>query len=178
MVSCFDSTLQLDLFIDGIPYGDLVCLFDLSEKDRLCIEKGQVPKRAHRKSVEDEDEDEDEEVDYDAPIEKRVLRRKHRNYLSSQGFGDMDEEEMRKSCVFENLDEQLDALKLDMKVQDAEVDVSDVDDDWEEQEARHHLKDLSKKVVVSEQQKKRVKVFKPKVKKMNGETYGQLTQLL
>ena len=54
------------------------------------------------------------------------------------------------------------------------VDVSDVDDDWEEQEARHHLKDLSKKVVVSEQQKKRVKVFKPKVKKMNGETYGQL----
>lgn len=172
MVFYLVLVLIVDLFVDGIPYGDLVCLFDLSERDRLCIEKGQVPKRAHRRSVDDEEED--EEPDYDAPIEKRMLNRKHRNYLSSQGFGDMDEDEMRKSCVFDNLQEKMAALKLDMEVQDAEVDVSDVDDDWEEREARKHLKDLSKKVQVPEKQKNRVKVFKPKVKKVNGETYGQL----
>lgn len=44
---------------------------------------------------------------FDAPIERRVLNRKHHNYLSSQGFGDMDEEEMRKSTVFENLQEKM-----------------------------------------------------------------------
>lgn len=162
-----------DMFVDGIPYGDLICLFDLSEKDRLCIEKGQVPKRAHRRSVEEEEED--EEPDYDAPIERRMLNRKHRNYLSSNGFGDMSEDDLRKSCVFgDDLKEKMAALKLDMEVQNAAVDVSDVEDDWEEQQARHHLKDLSKKVQISEKQKNRVKVFKPKVKKAHGEVYGQL----
>lgn len=155
---------------------DLVCLFDLSEEDRLCIEKGQAPKKAHAKKVVKEEvvsEEEEEDVDYDAPIEKRMLNRKHRNYLSSQGFGDMDEEEMRKSCMFDNLQEKMAAMKLDMEMEDAEVDVSDVDEDWEEKEARHHLKDLTKKVVVPEKQKK-VKVIKPKYKKVGGETYGQL----
>ena len=156
---------------------DLVCLSDLSEEDRRCIEKGEAPKKAHAKravrgEVVSEEEDSDE-VDYDAPIEKRMLNRKHRNYLSSQGFGDMDEEEMRKSCMFDNLQEKMAAMKLDMDVEDAEVDVSDVDEDWEEKEARRHLKDLTKKVVVPEKQKK-VKVIKPKYKKVGGETYGQL----
>ena len=155
--------LTVDLFVDGIPYMDLVCLFDLSEEDRLCI----APKRQ-----ESSDEDSDE-VDYDAPIEKRMLNRKHRNYLSSQGFGDMDEDEMRKSCMFDNLQEKMAAMKLDMDVEDAGVEVSDVDEDWEEKEARRHLKDLSKKIVVPEKYKK-VKVMKPKYKKVGGETYGQL----
>ena len=74
--------LTVDLFVDGIPYMDLVCLFDLSEEDRLCIERGEAPKRAHKKRApkrqESSDEDSDE-VDYDAPIEKRMLNRKHRN---------------------------------------------------------------------------------------------------
>ena len=168
--------LTVDLFVDGIPYMDLVCLFDLSEEDRLCIERGEAPKRAHKKRApkrqESSDEDSDE-VDYDAPIEKRMLNRKHRNYLSSQGFGDMDEDEMRKSCMFDNLQEKMAALKLDMDVEDAGVEVSDVDEDWEEKEARRHLKDLSKKIVVPEKYKK-VKVMKPKYKKVGGETYGQL----
>lgn len=43
----------------------------------------------------------------------------------------------------------------------------------EEAEARRHLKDLSKKVVVPEKQKK-VKVIKPKYKKKDGQMYGQL----
>ena len=68
---------------------DLVCLFDLSEEDRKCIERGEAPKKSHAKrAVKGEMvSDEDSEVDYDAPIEKRMLNRKHRNYLSSQGFG-------------------------------------------------------------------------------------------
>ena len=53
------------------------------------------------------------------------------------------------------------------------MEVSDVDEDWEEKEARRHLKDLSKKIVVPEKYKK-VKVMKPKYKKVGGETYGQL----
>ena len=165
----------VDLFVDGIPYMDLVCLFDLSEEDRLCIERGEVPKRAHKKRVQKKEEssDEDSDVDYDAPIEKRMLNRKHRNYLSSQGFGDMDEDEMRKSCMFDNLQEKMAAMKLDMDVEDAGVEVSDVDEDWEEKEARRHLKDLSKKIVVPDKYKK-VKVVKPKYKKVGGETYGQL----
>ena len=84
-----------------------------------------------------------------------------------------DEDEMRKSCMFDNLQEKLDAMKLDADVEDAEVDVSDVDEDWEEKEARRHLKDLTKKVVVPEKQRK-VKVIKPKYKKVGGEMYGQL----
>ena len=154
---------------------DLVCLFDLSEEDRKCIERGEAPKKAHAKRAVNGEmvSDEDSEVDYDAPIEKRMLNRKHRNYLSSQGFGDMDEDEMRKSCMFDNLQEKMAAMKLDADVEDAEVDVSDVDEDWEEKEARRHLKDLTKKVVVPEKQRK-VKVIKPKYKKVGGETYGQL----
>ena len=88
-------------------------------------------------------------------------------------FGDMDEDEMRKSCMFDNLQEKMAAMKLDMDVEDAGVEVSDVDEDWEEKEARRHLKDLSKKIVVPEKYKK-VKVMKPKYKKVGGETYGQL----
>ena len=80
---------------------------------------------------------------------------------------------MRKSCVFDDLEEKMHKMNLNMDVEDADVDVSDVDEDWEEAEARRHLKDLSKKVVVPEKQKK-VKVIKPKYKKKDGEMYGQL----
>lgn len=144
---------------------DLICLFDLDEKDRLCIERGEVPKNREI-SV-------DEDVDFDAPIEKRMLHRKHRNYLSSKGFGDMSEEDMRKSGVFDDLEQRMSKMNLKMDVEDADVEVSDVDEDWEEAEARRHLKDLSKKVVVPEKQKK-VKVIKPKYKKKDGQMYGQL----
>ena len=157
----------VDLFVDGIPYMDLISLFDLDEEDRLCIERGEVPKKKKRASSDEED------IDFDAPIERRVLNRKHHNYLSSQGFGDMDEEEMRKSTVFENLQEKMAAMKLEMELEDAGVEVSDVDEEWEEEQARRHLKDLSKKVVVPEKQKK-VKVIKPKYKKKDGEVYGKL----
>ena len=146
---------------------DLISLFDLDEEDRLCIERGEVPKKKRHASSDDED------IDFDAPIERRMLNRKHRNYLSSQGFGDMDEEEMRKSTVFENLQEKMAAMKLEMELEDAGVEVSDVDEEWEEEQARRHLKDLSKKVVVPEKQKK-VKVIKPKYKKRDGEVYGKL----
>ena len=82
---------------------------------------------------------------------------------------------MRKSCVFDNLQEQLRKMKLDVEVDDAGVDVSDVEEDWEQAEARRHLKDLSKKVVVPEKQKKKMlKVMKPKYKKKDGQMYGQL----
>lgn len=161
--------LLVDLFVDGIPYMDLICLFDLDEEDRLCIERGEVPKKKKRQNSSPDDDD----IDFDAPIERRVLHRKHHNYLSSQGFGDMDEEEMRKSTVFENLQEKMAAMKLQMDIEDAGVEVSDVDEEWEEEQARRHLKDLSKKVVVPEKQKK-VKVIKPKYKKKDGEMYGQL----
>ena len=156
----------VDLFVDGIPYMDLISLFDLDEEDRLCIERGEVPKKKKRTSSDEED------IDFDAPIERRVLNRKHHNYLS-QGFGDMDEEEMRKSTVFENLQEKMAAMKLEMELEDAGVEVSDVDEEWEEEQARRHLKDLSKKVVVPEKRKK-VKVIKPKYKKKDGEVYGKL----
>ena len=80
---------------------------------------------------------------------------------------------MRKSTVFENLQEKMAAMKLEMELEDAGVEVSDVDEEWEEEQARRHLKDLSKKVVVPEKQKK-VKVIKPKYKKKDGEVYGKL----
>ena len=164
-----DGVLIYDLFVDGIPYMDLMCLFDLNEEDRLCIERGEVPKKKRRPS------DDDDDLDFEAPIERRMLHRKHRNYLSSQGFGDMSEDDMRKSCVFDNLQEQLRKMKLDVEVDDAGVDVSDVEEDWEQAEARRHLKDLSKKVVVPEKQKKKMlKVMKPKYKKKDGQMYGQL----
>ena len=135
---------------------DLICLFDLDEKDRLCIERGEVPK--NRKISVDEDV---------------ALFAHHRNYLSSKGFGDMSEEDMRKSGVFDDLEQRMSKMNLKMDVEDADVEVSDVDEDWEEAEARRHLKDLSKKVVVPEKQKK-VKVIKPKYKKKDGQMYGQL----
>jgi len=80
---------------------------------------------------------------------------------------------MRKSTVFENLQEKMAAMKLEMELEDAGVEVSDVDEEWEEEQARRHLKDLSKKVVVPEKQKK-VKDIKPKYKKKDGEVYGKL----
>ena len=170
---------DVDLFVDGIPYMNLISLFDLSEEDRLCIERGEIPKKKHNKKqshpaevISEGSEDETERAEFEAPIEKRMLHRKHRNYLSSQGFGTMSEDDMSQRHMFDHVNEKMKAIHVE-DAEDAEVDVSDVDDDWEEDMARHHLKDLSKKVVVPERQKK-VKIFKPKYKKVNGETYGQL----
>ena len=159
---------------------NLISLFDLDEEDRLCIERGEIPKKKkkHHKTsrpaevLSEGSEDEDDNVEFEAPIERRMLNRKHRNYLSSQGFDMMSEDDMSQRHMFDHVDEKLSAMHVD-KPEEAEVDVSDVDNDWEEEAARSRLKDLSKKLVVPERQKK-VKVFKPKYKKMNGEVYGQL----
>lgn len=160
---------------------NLMSLFDLDEEDRLCIERGEIPKKKKKKQhkvsrpaevLSEGSEDDDANVEFEAPIERRMLNRKHRNYLSSQGFGMMSEDDMSQRHMFDHVDEKLSAMHVD-KPEDAEVDVSDVDNDWEEEAARSRLKDLSKKLVVPERQKK-VKVFKPKYKKMNGEVYGQL----
>ena len=159
---------------------NLISLFDLDEEDRLCIERGEIPKKKkkHHKTsrpaevLSEGSEDEDDNVEFEAPIERRMLSRKHRNYLSSKGFGMMSEDDMSQRHMFDHVDEKLSAMHVD-KPEEAEVDVSDVDNDWEEEAARSRLKDLSKKLVVPERQKK-VKVFKPKYKKMNGEVYGQL----
>lgn len=159
---------------------NLISLFDLDEEDRLCIERGEIPKKKKHHKVtrpaevisEGSGDEEEEEVEFEAPIERRMLNRKHRNYLSSQGFGTMSEDDMSQRHMFDNVDEKMQSIHVD-RAEEAEVDVSDVDNDWEEEVTRGRLKDLSKKLVVPERQKK-VKVFKPKYKKVNGETYGQL----
>ena len=161
---------------------NLISLFDLDEEDRLCIERGEIPKKkkhhkaSHPAEVISEgsgdEEDENDDAEFEAPIERRMLNRKHRNYLSSQGFATMSEDDMSQRHMFDHVDEKMKEMHVD-KAEEAEVDVSDVDNDWEEEAARSRLKDLSKKLVVPERQKK-VKIFKPKYKKVNGEVYGQL----